>query len=89
MTGTAGDIVAIVIVPILVLAFWLGMMFYVTSHPEWRSQARADTSAAHALDGSVPAQCPSSPGRVVPGQRPGAAADKVAPEQARVSARQG
>jgi len=47
MTGTTGDIIAIVIVPILILAFWLGMMFYVTSHPQWRNQAQADT-AAHA-----------------------------------------
>jgi hypothetical protein len=77
MTGTAGDIIPIVIVPILVLAFWLVMMYYANSHPGWRGQARADTGAPQTLEGSVPAQRLSSPRPVVPGPRPGTAADEV------------
>ncbi len=57
MIGTTGDIVPIVIVPIVALAFWLVMMYH------------AD----------------SSPGPVVPGQRPGTGADEVTPAQARAS----
>ena len=85
MTGTAGDIVPIVIVPVVVLAFWLVMMHHANSHPRWGSRAPAAAVTTHALAGSVPAQRLSSPGLVVPGQRPGAAADEVAPEQARAS----
>jgi hypothetical protein len=85
MTGTTSDIIPIVIVPVVALAFWLVMMFHANSHPQWGSQAPADTVSTHALDGSVPAQRLSSPGPVVPGQRPGTAADDVTPEQARAS----
>ena len=42
MTATAGDVIATVIVPVVALAFWLGMMFYASSHPQWGSQAPAD-----------------------------------------------
>ena len=80
MTGTTGDIIAIVIVPVVILAFWLVGMFYAASHPQWGGQAPADTVATHALEGSVPAQRLSSP---VPGQGPGAAADELTSEQAR------
>ena len=83
MTGTTGDIDPIVIVPVVVLAFWLVMMFRANSHPHWGSQAPADTGSTHALEGSVPAQRLSSPGPVVPGQRLGTAADEAAPEQPR------
>jgi hypothetical protein len=85
MSGTAGDIVPIVIVPVVILVFWLVMMFYVNSHPQWGSQAPADTVSTHALEGSVPGQRLSGPGSAVPGQRPGAAADEVTPGQARTS----
>jgi hypothetical protein len=85
MTGTTGDIIPIVIVPVVALAFWLVMMYYVASHPRWGSQAPADTVSTHALEGSVPAQRLSSPGPVVPGQRPGTAAHEVTPEQTRAS----
>ena len=77
MTGTTSDIIPIVIVPVVVLAFWLVMMFHANSHPQWGSQAPADTVSTHALEGSVPAQRLSSPGPVVPGQRPGGAADEI------------
>ena len=85
MTGTTADIIPIVIVPVVALVFWLGMMFYVNSHPRWGSQAPADTVSTHALEGSVPAQRLSRPGPVVPGQRPGTYAGEVIPEQARAS----
>lgn len=85
MTGTTSDIIPIVIVPVVALAFWLVMMFHANSHPQWGSQAPADTVSTHTLEGSVPAQRLSSPGPVVPGQRPGTAADHVIPEQARAS----
>jgi hypothetical protein len=85
MTGTTSDIIVIVIVPVVALAFWLVMMFHANSHPQWGSQAPADTVSTHALEGSVPAQRRGSPGPVVPGQRPGTAADDVTPEQARAS----
>ena len=83
MTGTTGDIIPIVIVPVVVLAFWLVSIFYANSHPQWGSQAPADSVSTHALEGSVPAQRLSGPGPVVPGQRPGTAANEVTPEQAR------
>jgi hypothetical protein len=85
MTGTASDIIPIVIVPVVALAFWLVIIFHANSHPQWSGQAPADTVSTHALEGSVPAQRLSSPGPVVPGQRPGTAADDVTPEQARAS----
>jgi len=81
MTGTTSDIIPIVIIPVLALVFWLGMIYYANSHP----QAPADTVSTHALEGSVPVQRLSSPGPVVPGQRPGTAADEVTPERARAS----
>jgi hypothetical protein len=85
MSGTTADIIPIVIVPVVLLAFWLGMMFYVNSRPLWGGRARADTVSTHVLAGSVPAQRLSSPGLVVPGQRPATVGGEVAPEQARVS----
>lgn len=81
MTGTTADIIPIVIVPVLALAFCLVMIYYAASHPRWGSQAPADTVSAHALEGGVPAQRLSSPGPVVPGQRPGTAADEVTPSR--------
>jgi hypothetical protein len=83
MSGTTADIIPIVIVPVVALAFWLVMMYYASSHPRWGSQAPADTVSRHALEGSAPAQRLSSPVPVVPGQRPGTAAGEVIPEQAR------
>ena len=85
MTGTTSDIIPIVIVPVVALAFWLVMMFHANSHPQWGSQAPADTVSTHTLESSVPAQRLSSPGPVVPGQRPGTAADDVTPERALAS----
>jgi hypothetical protein len=85
MTGTAGDIIPIAIVPVVLLAFWLVMMFRANSHPQRAGKAPADAASAHALEGSVPAQRLSSPGPVVPRPRPGAAAEEVTPEQARAS----
>jgi hypothetical protein len=82
MSGTTGDIIPIVIVPLVALVFWLVMIYRANSHPQWASQAPADTVSPHALEGSVPAQRLSSPGPVVPGQRPGTAAAEVAPERA-------
>ena len=85
MIGTTGDIIVIIIVPVIALAFMLGMVYYADSHPQWGSQAPAETVSTHALEGSIPAQRLSSPGPVVPGQRLGTAADEVALEQARTS----
>ena len=85
MTGTAGDIIPIVIIPVLALAFLLGMVYYANSHPQWGNQAPTETVSAHALEGSVPAQGLSSPRTVVAGQRLGTDADEVTPEQARAS----
>ena len=85
MAGTNSDLIPIVIVPVLALAFWLIMIFYSNSHPQWRNQLPADTAATSALEGSIPAQRLSSPGPVVPGQRLGSAAGEVTPEQTRAS----
>ena len=85
MSGTTADIIPIVIVPVVALAFMLVMVNYANSHPQWGSQAPPDTVSTHALEGSIPAQRLSSPGPVVPGQRLGTAADEVTPEQARAS----
>jgi hypothetical protein len=85
MTGTAGDIIPIVIVPVLALAFMLGMVYYANSHPQWGNQTPTETVSTHALEGGVSAQRLSSPMPVVPGQRPGTGADEVTSEQARAS----
>ena len=85
MTGTTADLIPIIIVPVLALAFMLGMVFYANSHPQWGSQAPADTVSTHPLEGGIPAQRLTSPGPVVPGQRLGTAADEVTPEQVRAS----
>ena len=85
MTGTTGDIIPIVIIPVVILVFWLVMMYYADSHPRWRNQAPEDTGSTHALEGSVPAQRLSSPGPIVPVQRPGTAPNQATPEQGRSS----
>ena len=85
MSGTNADLIPIIIIPVVALGFMLGMIFYANSHPQWGSQATADTVSTHALEGGIPAQRLSSPGPVVPGQRPGTAADDVTPEQERAS----
>jgi hypothetical protein len=85
MSGTTADIIPIVIIPALALAFMLIMVNYAGSHPRWGSQPKADTVSTHALEGGIPAQRLSSPGPVVPGQRLGTAADEVASEPARTS----
>jgi hypothetical protein len=36
MSGHGSDIIFIVIVPVICLAFALGMVYYSDSHPEWR-----------------------------------------------------
>jgi len=89
MSGTTADIIPIVIVPVLALAFMLVMVNYANSHPQWGSQAPADTVSTHALEGSIPAQRLSRAGPVVPGPRLGTAADEVAPEQARTGETRG
>ena len=85
MTGTTADIIPIVIVPVVALAFMLVMVNYANSHPQWGRQAPPDTVSTHPLEGGIPAQRLSSPGPVVPGQRLGTAADEVTTEQARAS----
>jgi hypothetical protein len=82
MTGTTADLIPIIIVPVVVLAFMLVMVNYADSHPRWGTQAPADTVSTHPLEGSVQAQRLSSPGPVVPSQRPGPDADEVTPGQA-------
>jgi hypothetical protein len=85
MTGTTADLIPIIIVPVVALAFLLVMVNYADSHPQWGSQAPADTVSTDPLEGGIPGQRLSSPGPVVPGQRLGTAADEVTPEQARAS----
>ena len=85
MSGTTADLIPIIIVPVLALAFMLVMVNYAAIHPQWGSRAPADTDSARPLEGGVPAQRLSSPGPVVPGQRLDAAADDAALEQVRAS----
>ena len=77
MSGTTADIIPIVIIPVVVLAFWLIMIFRANSHPQWGSQ-----TPMHATPSIVPAERLSSPGPLVPGQHLGAAASDVLPEGA-------
>ena len=83
MTGTTADIIPIVIIPVVALAFWLVMVYHANSHPQWGSQAPVDvdTASTRSLGGRVPAQRLSSPGPVVPGQRPGHADDELTPSR--------
>jgi hypothetical protein len=85
VSGTTADLIPIIIVPVVALAFMLVMVNWANSHPQWGNQAPPDTVSTHPLEGGVPAQRLSSLGPVVPGQRLGTAADDVAPEQARAS----
>lgn len=85
MSGTTADLIPIIIVPVVALVFMLVMVNYANSHPQWGSQAPADTDFTHPLEGGIPAQSLSSPGTVILGQRLGTAADDVTPEQARAS----
>ena len=85
MSGTTADLIPIIIIPVVALAFMLVMVNYANSHPQWGSQAPADNESTHPLEGGISAQRLSSPGPVVPGQRLGIAADDVTPEQARAS----
>jgi hypothetical protein len=83
MTGTTGDIIAIVIVSVVALATWLIMVYYANAHPRWGGQPPAQPVDRHAVGGAVPPQRLSTPGPPVPGQRQGTAADELTPEQAR------
>ncbi len=85
MSGTTADLIPIIIVPVVALAFMLVMVNHANSHPQWGSRAPADIDSTHQMEGGVPAQRLSSPGPVVPGQRLGTAADDVTLEQARAS----
>jgi len=85
MSGTTADLIPIIIVPVLALAFMLVMVNYANSHPQWGRQAPPDTVSTHPLEGGIPAQRLSSPGPAVPGQRLGTAADEVTPEPGRAS----
>jgi hypothetical protein len=82
MAGTTGDIIPIVIVPVVVLAVWLRIMFYADSHPRWGSQAPTDPGFTQALEGEVPAQRLGGSGPVVPAQCPGPAADDATARRA-------
>ena len=84
MSGTTADLIPIIIVPVVALAFMLVMVNYANSHPQWGSQGPADTDSTHPLEGAIPAHRLSSPEAVVP-VRLGAAADDLTPEQARAS----
>ena len=66
MTGTTADIIPIVIVPVVVLAFWLVVIYHANSHPQWGSQTPTEMVSGHALEGSVPAEHLSSPGPSFP-----------------------
>jgi hypothetical protein len=85
VTGTTADLIPIIIIPVLALAFMLVMVNYANSHPQWSSQAPPDAVSTHPLEGGTPARRLSSPGPVVPGQRLATAADETASEQARTS----
>ena len=61
MSGTNADLIPIIIIPVVALAFMLGMIFYANSHPQWGSQAPADTVPTHALEGGIPAQASEQP----------------------------
>ena len=60
MTGTTGDLIPIIIVPVVALAFMLVMVNYANSHPQWGSQAPADTVSTHPLEGD-PGSAPEQP----------------------------
>ena len=49
MSGTTADLIPIIIVPGLALAFMLVMVNYANSHPQWGSQAPPDTVSTHPL----------------------------------------
>jgi hypothetical protein len=36
MTGSNGVLIAVPIVALVTLAFWLGLVYYVGAHPEWK-----------------------------------------------------
>lgn len=83
MTGTTGDLIPIIITPVIALASWLAVIFHVSSHPWWDRHAPAETVTTHALEDSLPAQLMSRPWPAVPGQRPSTALGEVTPERAR------
>jgi len=85
VSGTTADLIPIIIIPVVALAFMLVMVNYANSHPQWGSRAPADTDSTHPLEGAIPAQHLSTPGAVIPGRRLGTAADDLTPEQAPAS----
>ena len=51
MTGSNGVLIAVPIVALVTLAFWLGLVYYVGAHPEWkvhRLQREAEEREAQA-----------------------------------------
>jgi len=81
MTGSTGDIVTIMIVALIALAFMLSVVYYADSHPGWRGQARAGAApglerSGSAYEGAVPPAradaVPPARGGAVPPARGGA-----------------
>ena len=84
MTGSTGDIVTIMIVALIALAFMLSVVYYADSHPGWRGQARAGAApglerSGSAYEGAVPPAradaVPPARGGAVPPGRGGEAPD--------------
>jgi hypothetical protein len=60
MTGSNGVLIAVPIVSLVTLAFWLGLVYYVGAHPEWKvhrlqREAREREAQARQLAAAVAA----------------------------------
>ena len=60
MTGSNGVLIAVPIVALVTLAFWLGLVYYVGAHPEWKvhrlqREAREREAQARGLAAAVAA----------------------------------
>jgi hypothetical protein len=60
MTGSNAVLIAVPIVALVTLAFWLGLVYYVGAHPEWKvhrlqREARAREAQARGLAAAVAA----------------------------------
>jgi hypothetical protein len=60
MTGSNAVLIAVPIVALCTLAFWLGLVYYVGAHPEWKvhrlqREARAREAQARELAAAVAA----------------------------------
>ena len=87
MTGSNGVLIVVPIVMLAALGLWLGLVYWVGAHPEWKAHRLAREAAARqAAAVAAGEQAPAAAGAAVPGgvraAVPGAGQARIGPHAA-------